>query len=30
MLEFEEVYTQCDDCKKQFTPHTWVAQVQIR
>jgi nonsense-mediated mRNA decay protein 3 len=22
--------TQCDDCKKSFTPHTWTAKVQIR
>ena len=22
--------TQCDDCKKTFTPHTWTAKVQIR
>ena len=22
--------TQCDDCKKTFTPHTWTAKVQVR
>ena len=21
---------QCDDCKKEFTPHTWGAVVQVR
>ena len=29
-VEFTEVYTQCDDCKKEFTPHTWKAMVQVR
>lgn len=29
-VEFYEVYTQCDDCKKEFTPHTWKACVQVR
>ncbi len=29
-VEFYEVYTQCDDCKKDFTPHTWKANVQVR
>ena len=29
-VEFYEVYTQCDDCKKDFTPHTWKACVQVR
>lgn len=24
-VEFEEIYTQCDECKKEFTPHTWKA-----
>lgn len=28
--EFKEIYTQCDDCKKEFTPHTWKALVQVR
>lgn len=28
--EFYEVYTQCDDCKKLFTPHQWKASVQVR
>lgn len=30
ITEFIEVYMQCDDCKKQFTPHTWGAVVQVR
>lgn len=30
ITEFIEVYVQCDDCKKQFTPHTWGAVVQVR
>ncbi len=30
MVEYEEHYTQCDDCKKEFTPHTWTASVQLR
>ena len=29
-VEFYEIYTKCDDCKKLFTPHTWKAQVQVR
>lgn len=29
-VEFTEVYTQCDDCKREFTPHTWKAMVQVR
>lgn len=29
-VEFYEVYTQCDDCKKDFTPHKWKACVQVR
>ena len=29
-VEFVEIYTQCDDCKKQFTPHTWIACIQLR
>ena len=29
-VEFVEIYTQCDDCKKDFTPHTWKAMVQVR
>lgn len=28
--EFTEIYTQCDECKKEFTPHTWKAMVQVR
>lgn len=27
---FKEEWTQCEDCKKTFTPHTWKAVVQIR
>lgn len=30
ICEFAEHYQQCDDCKKEFTPHTWGASVQIR
>ena len=30
ITEFTEVYVQCDDCKKEFTPHTWGAVVQVR
>ncbi|KAL4445929.1 hypothetical protein ABPG74_010921 [Tetrahymena malaccensis] len=30
VVEFVEHYGQCDDCKKEFTPHTWGAQVQLR
>lgn len=26
-VEFFEHYMQCDDCKKEFTPHTWGATV---
>lgn len=29
-VSFHEVYTQCDECRKQFTPHTWRACVQVR
>ena len=29
-VEFYEIYTQCDDCKKLFTPHTWKSSVQVR
>lgn len=29
-IEFTEIYTQCDECKKEFTPHTWKAMVQVR
>jgi nonsense-mediated mRNA decay protein 3 len=28
-LEFEEVNQQCNECKKEFTPHTWVAVIQV-
>lgn len=28
--EFIENDTQCDDCKKEFTPHLWGACVQLR
>lgn len=30
LVEFVEAYTQCEDCKKEFTPHTWGAVVQVR
>lgn len=30
MTEFIELYMQCDECKKEFTPHTWGAVVQLR
>lgn len=30
VTEFVELYMQCDDCKKEFTPHTWGAVVQVR
>jgi len=30
IVEFVEEWIQCDDCKKSFTPHLWVASVQIR
>eukprot|EP01015_Nassula_variabilis_P023847 TRINITY_DN449_c0_g1_i6.p1 TRINITY_DN449_c0_g1~~TRINITY_DN449_c0_g1_i6.p1 ORF type:complete len:476 (+),score=131.75 TRINITY_DN449_c0_g1_i6:66-1493(+) len=30
LVEFTVHYTQCDDCKKDYTPHTWGAVVQIR
>lgn len=30
IVEFVETYLQCDDCRKEFTPHTWVAAVQVR
>lgn len=30
IVEFVIINLQCDDCKKTYTPHTWVAQVQIR
>lgn len=28
--EFVESFTQCEDCKKEFTPHVWGALVQLR
>jgi nonsense-mediated mRNA decay protein 3 len=28
-VEFEEYYQQCDDCKKEYTPHTWNGLVQV-
>jgi len=28
--EFTINYLQCPDCKKEFTPHTWKAKVQVR
>lgn len=30
VVEFVIQSTQCDDCKRAFTPHSWTAQVQIR
>ena len=30
VVEFVEVWMQCDTCKKEFTPHTWGAVVQVR
>lgn len=30
VVEFVEKYTQCHDCKKQFTPHEWNSLIQIR
>jgi NMD protein affecting ribosome stability and mRNA decay len=30
LVEFKVEWTQCDDCKKTFTPHIWNAAVQIR
>ena len=30
IVEFVEEWTQCDDCKKTFTPHLWNASCQVR
>ncbi len=30
IVEFKIEWTQCDDCKKTFTPHVWSASCQIR
>jgi nonsense-mediated mRNA decay protein 3 len=30
VVEFVEKYVQCNDCRKKFTPHDWVALVQVR
>ena len=30
IVEFKEDWTQCEDCKKTFTPHIWRACVQLR
>ena len=30
IVEFKEEWTQCEDCKKTFTPHIWRACVQLR
>ena len=30
IVEYKIEWTQCDDCKKTFTPHLWCASVQIR
>lgn len=29
-VEFVVCWVQCDDCKKDFTPHTWQASLQVR
>lgn len=29
ITEFEEFYQQCEDCQKEFTPHTWNGLVQV-
>eukprot|EP00361_Fabrea_salina_P004001 CAMPEP_0202427048 /NCGR_PEP_ID=MMETSP1345-20130828/1330_1 /ASSEMBLY_ACC=CAM_ASM_000843 /TAXON_ID=342563 /ORGANISM="Fabrea Fabrea salina" /LENGTH=385 /DNA_ID=CAMNT_0049037639 /DNA_START=232 /DNA_END=1392 /DNA_ORIENTATION=+ len=30
VVDYTVANLQCDDCKKTFTPHTWVAKVQLR
>jgi len=30
VVEFEIVDTQCEECQKSFTPHTWNSKVQVR
>ena len=30
IVDFTEEWTQCEDCKKTFTPHTWNACCQVR
>lgn len=30
IIDFKEEWTQCDDCKKTFTPHLWNASCQVR
>ena len=30
VVTFVERYTQCKDCKKQFTPHDWSSLIQVR
>ena len=30
VVEFTEHFQQCEDCQKEFTPHTWGAVVQVR
>lgn len=30
VVEFIVQNNQCDDCKKTYTPHSWVSQVQVR
>ena len=30
IVQFVEVYTQCPDCKKNFTPHDWNTVIQVR
>jgi len=30
VVDFTEDWIQCDECKKSFTPHHWVASCQVR
>lgn len=30
IVEFVEKYSQCPDCKKNFTPHDWNTLIQVR
>lgn len=30
IIEFTEEWTQCEECKKTFTPHIWTASCQVR
>lgn len=29
-VEFVEHFTQCDECQKEFTPHSWNTLIQVR